>query len=75
MAKGDRVELDYTSDPWTRLEPGARGNVVYEDSLGTVHVNWDDGSRLGLVPGHDRWHGVDEITLSDNLEIEFRGDL
>jgi hypothetical protein len=25
------------------------------DDAGTVHVNWDCGSRLGLVPGEDSW--------------------
>jgi len=25
------------------------------DGLDTVHVAWDDGSRLGLIPGVDEW--------------------
>ena len=25
------------------------------DDVGTVHVRWDNGSTLGLVPGEDRW--------------------
>ncbi|MCD4556986.1 DUF4314 domain-containing protein [Schaalia sp. lx-100] len=24
------------------------------DSLGTIHVTWDNGSCLGLIPGVDR---------------------
>lgn len=59
--QGDRIQLVYTDDEYTRLRPGARGTVSYVDALGTVHVKWDDGSTLGLVPGHDRWepvHGV-----------------
>lgn len=52
---GDRVALISTSDPYTRLRPGICGTVELIDSTGTVHVHWDDGSRLGLIPGEDRW--------------------
>lgn len=51
--KGKRVMLGRTSDPYTNLRPGALGTVIMEDSLGTVHVDWDDGSSLGLVQGED----------------------
>ncbi len=47
--KGDRVTLIRTTDEYSRLRPGTTGIVTLVDSLGTVHVNWDDGSRLGLV--------------------------
>lgn len=57
---GDRVELLYTSDPYTRLEPGARGTVSGVDAFGTVHVRWDGGSSLGLVPGEDGFRKVAE---------------
>jgi len=54
-AKGDRVRLVWTSDPYTDLVPGSEGIVSLVDDLGTVHVAWDSGSTLGLVPGEDRW--------------------
>lgn len=54
---GDRVELVWTSDPHTRLKPGDRGAVCAVDPTGTVHVRWDCGSTLGLIPG------VDQFTL------------
>ena len=57
---GDRVELVSTSDPYTRLQPGARGTVVLVDDVGTVHVKWDEGSSLGLVPGEDSWRILPE---------------
>lgn len=50
-----RVRLISTSDQYTSLATGTEGTVVREDALGTVHVRWDDGSRLGLVPGEDEW--------------------
>ncbi len=53
--EGRRVRLDYTSDPYTRLRAGTLGTVSFEDDAGTVHVEWDDGSSLGLVAGEDMW--------------------
>jgi hypothetical protein len=52
---GRRVRLLFTSDPYTRRQPGAEGTVRMVDSLGTVFVSWDDGGVLGLVPGADQW--------------------
>jgi len=56
--KGDRVRLVHTSDPYTDLVRGDEGVVRrVEEALGsvTVHVKWDSGSRLGLVPGLDEF--------------------
>jgi Domain of unknown function (DUF4314) len=46
---GDRVELVATTDEFTALVPGDRGTVTRTDSLGTIHVRWDSGSRLGII--------------------------
>ena len=55
---GDRVELIHTSDAYTNLAPGDRGTVRFIDDMGTVHIDWDRGSSLGLVPGEDRFKVV-----------------
>ena len=52
---GKRIELISTSDPYTDLKPGDRGTVDFVDDMGTVHVIWDNGSHLGLVPGEDQF--------------------
>jgi len=54
-AVGDTVRLVWTSDEFTRLVPGTRGRVSFVDDTGTIHVEWEDGSSLGLIPGEDRW--------------------
>lgn len=56
--KGTRVALVSTTDPHTRLNPGDEGTVAFVDSTGTVHVSWDNGSNLGLIPGEDVWREV-----------------
>jgi Domain of unknown function (DUF4314) len=35
--------------PYSRLPIGAEGTVVSIDDLGTIHVDWDNGSRLGMI--------------------------
>lgn len=52
---GRRVRLIYCADIHTQLMPGECGTVSMIDDCGTWHVNWDKGSRLGLVPDIDRW--------------------
>lgn len=50
---GDRIILKSTTDPYTNLKPGDKGTVDHIDDIGTVHIDWDNGSNLGLVPGED----------------------
>lgn len=52
---GKRVRLDAINDPYTTIKPGTLGTVGFIDDMGTIHVDWDDGRQLGLVPGQDRW--------------------
>ncbi|WP_231583056.1 DUF4314 domain-containing protein [Actinobaculum suis] len=54
-ATAPRVRLISTDDPYTNLRAGDEGTVAFIDDAGTVHVEWDNGSNLGLVPGVDRW--------------------
>jgi len=56
---GTRVELILMDDPYSKLKPGDQGTVSCVDDTGTVFVNWDCGSSLGVV------YGVDEIRKID----------
>lgn len=52
---GCRIRLKSTSDPYTNLNVGDEGVIQFIDDFGTLHVKWDTGSTLGLVPGEDSW--------------------
>lgn len=52
---GQRVRLLRLTDPYSGLPAGSEGTVMFIDDLGTVHVSWDSGSTLGLIPGEDKW--------------------
>lgn len=51
--KGTRVELVRMGDDPRPIPAGTRGTVELVDDMGTVHVNWDNGRRLGMVIGED----------------------
>lgn len=50
---GCRVELISMDDPYSSLTPGTKGIVRSVDNTGTVFVDWDNGSGLGVVYGVD----------------------
>ena len=51
---GTRVQLLYTSDPYTRVKCGNLGSVAFVDDIGTVHVNWDGKGMLGMILNEDK---------------------
>ena len=52
-APGRRVELIKMNDRQAP-PPGTKGTVVCVDDIGTIHVQWDNGSSLGVTFGEDR---------------------
>ena len=38
--------------------PGLRGTVDYVDDQGQLHMNWENGRSLALVPGEDVFHDI-----------------
>ena len=57
---GTRIELDYMGDDPRPIAPGTRGTVRIVDDIGTVHCDFDNGRHLGLVPGEDSFHRVED---------------
>lgn len=57
---GTRIELDMMGDDPRPIAPGTRGTVRIVDDIGTVHCDFDNGRRLGLVPGEDSFHRVED---------------
>ena len=57
---GTRVMLIRISDPYTNLRQGDQGTVMVVDDIGTIHVNWDCGSTLGIVFREDECVKIEE---------------
>lgn len=54
---GTRIELIYMSD-YRAVDSGALGTVRIVDDMGTIHVDWDNGRRLGLIVGEDSFNVI-----------------
>lgn len=76
--EGTRLELIGMDDPFSPVDPGTRGTVRYVDDMGTIHMNWDNGRTLGIIPGEDSFRKLtDEELLEEkeqDLESEFEDD-
>ena len=51
---GTRVKLEKMDDPQAP-KPGTAGTVLYVDGIGQIHVAWDNGSSLALIPEIDKF--------------------
>ena len=56
--QGCRVELLQMDDP--QAPPiGTQGTVICVDDVGTIQVNWDNNSGLGVAYGEDACRRID----------------
>ena len=53
---GSRIVLDHMGDDPRPIPAGSKGTVIVVDDIGTVHCSFDNGRRLGLIPGEDSFH-------------------
>ena len=52
--KGKRIKLIKMNDPYP-VPDGTLGTIDHTDGIGTIHVSWDNGSTLGVVPDSDKY--------------------
>jgi len=55
---GDRIQLVFINDTWTRLKPGDKGTVISIESESDetlIWVQWDSGERLALLDPIDKF--------------------
>lgn len=50
---GAEVCLEHM-DGESGMPPGLKGKVACVDDAGQIHVNWENGSSLAVIPGVDR---------------------
>lgn len=52
---GTRIEIIHMYDLYGPIKPGTQGMVDSVDDVGTLHMRWDNGRTLGIVPGEDQF--------------------
>ena len=68
--KGMVVELLRMNDPYRPVPSGTKGIIDFVDDSGTIFVNWENGSTLGLVIGEDQFKIISTIDVEkENISI------
>lgn len=62
---GDRVRMIECKDPYSPVSAGTLGTIEFIDALGTLHVAWSNGRRLGVCLDEDV---VEKVSLMEELE-------
>lgn len=70
--KGTRLCLDSMDE--AGMPPGLQGAVEFVDDAGQIHMHWENGRSLALIPGEDSFHRVDgpakEVQKSEKAKKE-----
>jgi len=64
--EGMRVRMIHMDDEMP-VDEGLEGTIEKIDSLGTLHVRWDDGRLLGVIPNEDNY----ELLPPSEEQIDF----
>lgn len=69
---GTRIELISMEDPFAPIPSGARGTVKVVDDIGQLHMHWDNGRSLAVVPGEDSFRKLtpEEIKAENQTKSE-----
>ncbi len=62
---GTRVELISTSETLQPVPIGMRGTVRLVDDQSQLHMQWDNGRTLALIPGEDSFRKLTEEELAE----------
>ena len=58
-----RIELNHMDDPYHPVPEGTLGTVKHVDDAGQIHVKWDNGRSLAIIPGVDDFRKIDKIKV------------
>jgi len=53
--KGKRITLIRMGEDPNPIKAGEQGTIKFEDGMGHIHVDWDNGRGLALIPGVDMY--------------------
>lgn len=71
--EGTEVCLEYMEGE-SRMTPGLKGKVCCVDDIGQIHVDWQNGSSLAVIPGVDRVQIVGNHVKKERARAGHTGD-
>ena len=67
---GTRLELIEMGDDPRPVASGTRGTVKVVDDMGSIHMQWDNGRTLALIPGEDRFRKLTQAEIAQEQQLE-----
>lgn len=65
--EGTRIHLENMEDAFAPVPSGTEGTVDFVDDAGQIHMKWDNGRSLALVPGEDSFSKIPETLQAIKL--------
>lgn len=65
---GTRIMLISMDDPFDPIPSEMRGTVDHVDDAAQIHMHWDNGRTLALVPEEDDFRRLTEEELAEENE-------
>lgn len=65
--KGTRICLDSMENDPNPIPPGTKGTVEFVDDCGSVFCKFDNGRSLGMIPGEDSFHKIQEEVQTEEF--------
>ena len=72
---GTRIRLNAMDDPYAPILPGTEGEVDFVDDAGQLHMKWDNGRSLALIPGEDSFTVLPPKLTTLKLYMPLTADL
>ena len=67
---GTRLELIEMGDDPRPVASGTRGTGKVVDDMGSIHMQWDNGRTLALIPGEDRFRKLTQAEIAQEQQLE-----
>lgn len=68
--KGTRICLDSMGNDPNPIPSGTKGTVEFVDDCGGVFCKFDNGRSLGMIPGEDSFHKIQEEVQTEEISEE-----
>ena len=62
---GHCIGRNNMNDPYAPIPSGTRGTVDFVDDVGQIHMKWDNGRTLAIVPQVDKFRKLTQQELLD----------
>lgn len=57
-------------DPYAPVPAGTKGTVQLIDDQSQIHMKWDNGSALALIPGEDSFRKLTDAELAEEQDAD-----